>query len=107
MWKTIPVAFHVYNSGPHDLLELTVSATFLDEDDKVVWSEDVTNEIRLDSGEERRVVWKFMIGGRIGSDVELANRIRRVEIEPVRARTRGSEETEPSAPKADPVPGLS
>lgn len=107
MWKTVPVALTVCNSGPSDVLELTVSATFLDEDDKVVWSEEVTQEIRLRSGDEQRVVWKFMIGGRIGSDVELANRIRTVRIQPVRARTRGSEESEPDAAGADPAPGIS
>jgi len=107
MWKTVPVEFTIYNSGRRDLLELTISVTFLDEDDKVVWSEEVTQEIELPAGDERAVVWKFMIGGRIGSDVELANRIRRVEIVPVRARTRGTEETAPSATGADPAPGLS
>jgi len=107
MWYTIPVTLTIYNSGPRDLLKLTVLATFRDDEDNVVWSDEVLQEIRLASDEERTVVWKFMIGRLIGSDVERATRIRTVEIEAVRAWTHRLKQTAPDERPPDPDRRLS
>jgi hypothetical protein len=89
MWGTIPVELAIGNGGPRDVVAVTVDANFRDAYDATVWRRDVTRNVRVPAGEERVVVWKFLIGRRIGSDVARANLVRSVKIRPLRAETTG------------------
>lgn len=87
MWGTIPVEMAIGNAGPRDVVSVTLDANFRDAYDETVWRNEVTRRVRIPSGEERVVEWKFLIGRQIGSDVARANRVRSVKIRPLRAET--------------------
>lgn len=87
MWGTIPVELAIANGGPLDVVAVTMDVNFRDAYDATVWRTDVTRKVHVPAGEERIVVWKFLIGRQIGSDVARAGRVRSVKIRPLSAET--------------------